>query len=181
MNFRLLRCLVGGVDTGKIANFPRPRLFIEPLGVTLFTDGEWRIDEHLDKLVRPQEIAHQLPFGTERRDKGGEHNKARIHHEFCHLADPADILLTGSIIETEIPAQAVAHIVPIQQVGVLALGSQRLFQRPRQGGLARPGEPGKPDHQRLLPLQFRTALFADSMLVPHYIALAPSIQNGSVC
>ncbi len=139
MDFRLLRCLVGGVDTGKVANFPRPRLFIEPLGVTLFTDGEGRIDKYLDKLVGTQEVAHQLTLGTKWRDKGGEHDKARIHHEFCHLADPADILLAGRIVETEIPAQTVTHIVPIQQIGVLALGGQRLFKGPRQGRFSRPG------------------------------------------
>jgi hypothetical protein len=44
MDFRLLRRLVGGVDTGKVANFPRPRFFIEPFWVELFTDGERRID-----------------------------------------------------------------------------------------------------------------------------------------
>ncbi len=169
MDLRLLRCLVGGVDTGKIRDLPSPRLLVEPLGVALFTDGERRIDKDFDKLPFTQEAAYQRPLGTERRDKGGEHDKARIHHQFRHFADPADILLPRSIIETEIATQAVAHIVPIQQIGVLALCRQRLLQRPRQGRFARPRQPGKPDHQRFLPFQFGPALFVHGMLVPHDI------------
>ncbi len=170
MDFRLFRRLVGGVDTGKIANFPCPRLLVEPLGVALFTHAKGCIDKHLDKLPFTHEIAHQIPLGTERRDKGGEHDKSRIHHEFCHFADPADILLAGGVIEAEIATEAVAHIVPIQQIGVLARGGQRLLQRPRQGGFARPGEPGEPDHQGFLPLLLGPALFVDGMGMPHDIA-----------
>ena len=79
-----------------------------------------------------------MPLGTERRDKGGEDDQSRIHHQFCHFADPADILLAGGVIEAEIATEAVAHIVPIQQIGVLARGGQRLLQRPARVDLPAP-------------------------------------------
>src|SRR5690606_37341101 len=50
-HLRILRWLVGRADTGKVIYLPRPRLAIQPLGVTLLAHGQRRIHIHLYKLA----------------------------------------------------------------------------------------------------------------------------------
>ena len=61
-------------------------------------------------------------------------------------------MLKKTRFDTVVTAQTMPHIVPVEQIGVVALLGQNLLQRACDGGFTRCTQPGKPDHQRCLGL-----------------------------
>ena len=148
--FGLLRRLIGTVNAGEVLDRARLGLFIKALGVTLHADFQRRVDKNLDEFGCANQLARHAPLGTERRDERHQHNQAGIDEQLGGLADAADILHPVGVGETQIPVEAVADIVAIQQIGVLAVSHQALFHQIGDGGLARARQAGEPQHGRLL-------------------------------
>ena len=59
-----------------------------------------------------------------------------------------------------------AHVIAVQQVGVLALLGERHFQGVGQGGFAGAGQAGEPDALRHLVLLLGAVVLGDVGLVP---------------
>ena len=123
---------------------------VQAFGVALFGHGQWRVDVDLEELSRLQVRARQLPLGLERRDEGGNHDQARIHHQLTHAGHPAHVLGPVDGREAQVAAEAVAHVVAVEQGGVAAHSVQPLFQRVGDGGFARARQAGEPHHAGLL-------------------------------
>ncbi len=86
-----------------------------------------RIDEDLDELALAHQLARHAPLGAEGRDEGHQHDQAGIHEQLGGLAHAADILHPVGIGEAQIPVEAVADIVAVQQIGVLAFAPPGSF------------------------------------------------------
>src|SRR5207245_464804 len=80
---------------------------------------------------------------------------AGLGKELCHLSGASNVFLAVSRRETQIGAQAVAQIVPIQHTGVLAQAEQLPFQLDRNRGLARTAQPGQPHDATGMPIPLR--------------------------
>src|SRR5581483_956673 len=88
------------------------------------------------------EIAVGAVGGNER----GDADDAGVGEEFSDLADAADVFLAVPGREAEIGIQAVADVVAVEDVGVLAGVEEFAFEFGGDGGLARAGKAGEPDH-----------------------------------
>lgn len=85
------RRMIGGIDAGELRNFTAPRATIKPLGIALFTDIEWRVDKHLDKIS----IAYDTPciftmLGL-RGNRCRDGNKTFLAKKRCHVGDAAKV------------------------------------------------------------------------------------------
>jgi hypothetical protein len=100
---------------------------------------------------------HQRAVRAERRDEGAQHDQAGVRHQPPDLADAADVLHPVLGAEAEVAAQAVPHIVAVQQVGVHAQRGQALLDQAGDGGLARAAQAGEPQQAGALALVLRAA------------------------
>ena len=62
-----------------------------------------------------------------------------------------------------------ADIVAIEQIGMVALVRQDLFEGTGDGRLARRAQPGEPDHQGCLSLLLGTHVLIDRVQMPDYV------------
>ena len=105
------------------------------------------IDEHLDKCVRPGDLARHLPVGAERRDEGADHDQPGVAHQLGDLADPADVLDAVGVGEAEVAVEPVTDIVAVEQHRVAADRQQLLFETVGDRRFAGAGQPGEPQHR----------------------------------
>ena len=64
MQFRRVRRLVRGIDSGKIAKLASKRPLVKPLRITPLAFLNRRVDEDLDELAFGNAAACHLPFGA---------------------------------------------------------------------------------------------------------------------
>ena len=133
-----------------MAQLPGPRLGVEPLHVPRLRDLQRDVDEDLEELARLHPLARHPSFLAEGRDEGDQHDQARVRHQPRHLGHPSDVLDAVGVREAEVPVQPVTHVVAVQHHRVEALGEQALLDAVGDGGLARAGQAGEPEHQRRL-------------------------------
>src|SRR6202007_247332 len=81
-------------------------------------------------------------------------------------ADAPDIFDAIGFGETEIAIQTVAHIVAVENHGVMAAGMQPLLDEAGDGRFAGPGESGEPEDGWLLLIQRRALRLADQERLP---------------
>ena len=62
-----------------------------------------------------------------RRDKRGQYHQSGIHHQFRHFTHPANVFFAVVVAEAKIAAQAVTHVIAIQQIGADTKLVQRLY------------------------------------------------------
>ena len=110
--------------------------------------------------------AHHVALGAIGRDERAQHDQSALHHELGDLADAADVLDAVGFGEAEIAVQAVAHIVAVENHGVMAAGMQPLLDEVGDGRLAGAGKPGEPDDRGLLLVQRRALGLADQKRLP---------------
>jgi len=74
----------------------------------------------VSKFACREQVTHQPPVSGKRRDEGTQHNQAGISEQLADFANAPDILNAVIIGKPKILVQAMAHVVPIQQEGVVA-------------------------------------------------------------
>src|SRR3954453_21959786 len=114
----MLRGFVRTVDPGEVLELARARLGIEALGIALLRFAERRIDENLEELAFGHHPSDHVALGTKWRNERSQQDQAGVGHDPGDLADPADVLDAIGLSETEIPVEAVADIVAVEQEGV---------------------------------------------------------------
>ena len=77
--------------------------------------------------------------------KRHQHDQPRVDHQPGHFRDAADVLHAVVVGEAEILVEAVAHVVAVEQVGVLAQRQQALLDEVGDGRLARARQAGEPE------------------------------------
>ena len=107
---------------------------------------------HFDELTGLQHLARHAALGAERRDERHQHDQTGIGHQPGNLGDASDIFHPVGICKAEVPVQAVAHIVTVQQIGVVTHCSQALLDDVGNSGLAGTGQAGEPQYGGLLVL-----------------------------
>ena len=99
------------------------------------------------------QVANHRPLGAERADEGGEHDQARVHHQFRRLAGAADILDPVGGGETQILVEAEPDIVAVEQEGMPAARVKLGLDEIGDGRFARAAEAGEPEQFRPLLLE----------------------------
>ena len=127
MQFRCLGGLVGRVDAGEVGDLAGARLGIQALDVARFGHGQRHIDEDLDELARREAFARHAPLGAERRDEAHQHDQPGVGHQPRDLGHAPDVLHAILVGEAQVAIQAVAHVVAVEQEGVVARGVQPLL------------------------------------------------------
>jgi hypothetical protein len=94
------------------------------------------IDKHFDKFSGIEKAARQLTLGAEWRNEGNNHDQSRIDHELRDLRHSANVFHTVGLGEAQIPIEAVANIVTVQDIGVLAFCMETFLQQIGDGRLA---------------------------------------------
>ncbi len=150
------------VDASEILELAATRLSIEPLGVAGFGDRERRVHEDLDELAVLEERASHPALALERGYERGEHDESGIGHEPCDFGDPTDVLDPIGVGEAEILVEPVADVVAVQQIGVTPVGEQLALDDVGDGGFARSGQSGEPEHRGLLALERRMGALSTS-------------------
>jgi len=162
----ILRGFVGGGDAGELGDLPGTGFFVEALCVAIFTDFDGSIAIDFDEVAMLDHAAHALAVGTAGGDEGGQHNHTRLHEQLGHFADAADVFLAVCGRETEVAAQAVAHVVAIQHEGATTLLVQGFFDGMGKRGFARTGQSGKPYDCAAMAVLCLTARTGDGGVVP---------------
>lgn len=167
---RVGRCLVGRGNAGEVLDDPLAGLLIKTFHVALLAHLDGCIAEDLQKFIRVDQIAHQLPIRFERRDERGKYDDAGFQKQFGDVPDAANVLRAVMIGKSEIAAQTVAHVIAIQHEGAAAQFVQLIFHGMRQRGLARAGQAGEPEDYTLV-VVLGLAMFAgDGGVVPDGVA-----------
>ena len=186
MHLGALRRLVGRVDAGEILELAGLGLGIEALGVAGDAVVDRGIDEYLDELAVGDEGAHHVALGAVGRNERAQHDEPALHHELRHFADAADVLDAVGLGEAEVAVEAVAHVVAIEQHGVMAGGEQALLDDVGDGRFAGAREAGEPDDGGPLLLERSALRFADEERLPMDVSRAAQAEgdhagaNGAV-
>src|SRR5690554_5620551 len=169
-NFRALRSLVGRGDASEVFDLTCPRFLIQAFRVPVFAGVQGGIHEHLDKLAGGEQVAYQAAVAGEGADEGAENNQAGIGKQLAHLANAADIFYPVVVGETQVLAQAMAHVVAVQQEGVITPLVQGNVQGIGDGGLATAAQAGKPEQAGLLVFVTGAVRAGNFVVVPDYVA-----------
>ena len=161
---------VGRVDACEVLDLAGASFFVEALRVAFFAGIQWRIYEHLNELAGREQLAHHAAFAGEGGNKGAHDDQARVGEEFAHLAHPADVFYPVVVGKAQIAAQAVAHVVAVQQEGVVTAFVQGNVQGVGDGGFAAAAQAGEPEQAGLLVLIGGTLGAGNFMIVPDYVA-----------
>ena len=109
----------------------------------------------------PGDLARHAPLVGEGRDERDDDDQPGIGHQARRFGDAADVLDAVGFGEAEILVEAMADIVAVEDVAVLALGGQALFEQVGDRRLARTGQAGEPDDLGVLALLARPDLAID--------------------
>src|SRR5690554_2027837 len=169
-HFRALRSLVGGGDAGKVLDLACPGFLVQAFRVPVSAGVQGGIHEHLNKLASREQVAYQGAVAGEGADEGAEHDQAGIGKQLAHLANAADIFYPVVIGETQVLAQAMAHVVAVQQEGVIAPLVQGNVQGIGDGGLATAAQAGKPEQAGLLVFVTGAVRAGNFVVMPNNIA-----------
>src|SRR5690242_7762222 len=134
MNLRRLRRLIGAVDACEVFDFSAPCLSIQSFHVTALTFRQRGVHKDFDELARIEQFANHLTLRSEWRNKGNDHNESRVDQEFRDFTDTANVFYPIGFSESQIPIEPVANVIAIQDVSVLAIRIQTLFQKIRDRG-----------------------------------------------
>ena len=199
LDFRVLRCLIGGADAGELGDLAFSRLLVETLGVACLGHLEREVDEDLDKSERlvvgvgsglgSMKLTGLLAVGLVGRDEGGDGDGGAVREELgdlwalgsaiacfngrsrnrAHLCYPPDVLIPALLIEAQVFVEAEAHVVAIETVCCEAEVEQVLLKRSGDGRLARGGQASEPNGEAAL-LAECVALAAGERRVPGDVA-----------
>ena len=162
----LLGRFVGGVEAREVVDESLARLGVQALCVTSHADLERCVDVDLDELAWFQHLAHGSTLCAERRDEGAQDDEACVHEHAGHLPGAANVLHPVALAKAQVLGETVAHVIPVQQVGMAACCGQASFHRVGERGLARRAQPCEPQHGRLLPLEGAALGLAHCHLLP---------------
>src|SRR5690554_419946 len=169
-HFRAFRSLVGGGNAGEVLDFTCPRFLVQAFRVPVFTGVQGGVHEYFDELAGGEQVAHQAAIAGKRADEGAENNQASISEQLAHLADAADIFYPVVIGETQVLAQAMAHVVAVQQEGVITPLVQSNIQGIGDGGFATAAQAGEPEQAGLLVLVTGAVRAGNFVVMPNNIA-----------
>lgn len=123
VDLRVLRRLVGRVDSREIGQLASASLGIEALAVAPLGLCEAGVDEDLDEVRIPDLSPGSIALAPERGDEAGQDDQARVEHQRGHMRHPSQVFDAVGVSEPEVPVEPVPDVVPIKQIGVaLALG-----------------------------------------------------------
>jgi hypothetical protein len=89
----------------------------------------------------PQALAHHLPFRAVRRYKCRQYHQPGIDHQPGHFTDAANVLFAILIAESQVAAQAMTHVIAVQQIGADAALMQASSSAPATVDLPDPERP----------------------------------------
>lgn len=160
---------IGGIDAGEVLDLASAGFLVEALGVALFTGIHWRIHKHFNELASREQLAHHAAFAGKGRDEGAHDDQARVGEEFAHFTYPADVFYPVVVGKAQIAAQAVAHVVAVQQEGVVTAFVQGDVQGVGDGGFAASAQAGEPEQAGLLVFVGGALSAGDFVVVPDYV------------
>jgi hypothetical protein len=153
VQLRVLWWLVGGRDAGEVRYLTPACLLVQSLRVAALCDVERGVDKNLNELTVLEQHPGHLTLGPERRDEAAQHNHARVNHEFCDLADPADVLDPVRVGEPEVGVQAMTQVVPVQDIGPDPALAESLLERVGDRRLPGAREAREPEALAGVPVQ----------------------------
>src|SRR5690349_11967934 len=140
---RLRGRLVRRGDAGELLDLSRTRLLVEALHVALLADLERALDEHLDEVLG-HERANLVAVGAVRGDERRDRHHAGLGEELRDLADPSDVLGPVLARKAEVLVEAMADVVPVEDVGADAAVPEPLLELDGDRRLPRSVVPGEP-------------------------------------
>ncbi len=153
-----------------MGNYSGPGLGIEALNISGFAHIQCGITEDLDEVTVGGYVSGNLAVCAEGGDEGGQYHGAALQEQFGEFTDTADVLFAIVIGKAEVGAEPVAHVIAIQHEGAGAEVIESILQGVGQGGFARAGEAGEPDHGALVPVLLLAQVTGDGGLVPNNVA-----------
>src|SRR5690554_3038240 len=169
-HFRAFRSLVGGGNAGEVLDLPCPRFLIQAFRVPVFASVQRGVHEHLDELAGGEQVAYQAAVAGEGADEGAENDQAGIGEQLAHLANAADIFYPVVVGEAQILAQAMAHVVAVQQEGVITPIMQGNVHGVGDGGFATAAQAGEPEQAGLLVFVTGAVRAGNFVVMPNNIA-----------
>ena len=121
-----------------------------------------------------------VAVGSEGGDECGQHDHARIQEKLGYLTDAADVFFAVRIGETEVFAQAMAHVVAIEHVGRQTAFEQGGVDRVGQGALTGSRQAGKPEDGAAVAALFSPSRAVHRRLVPGDVGGSPLVGELSV-
>ena len=76
---------------------------VQALDVAPFADGQRRVDEDFQELVRPHHFAGHAAFGYERGNEGCDNDHSGIDEQFRRFGGAADVFDPVGVRKTQIP------------------------------------------------------------------------------
>jgi hypothetical protein len=161
MNFRGKRRLVWTIDSGEVLQFAAPGFGVETLRVATLTLSQWYVDKDFKELATFEERAGMIALSTVGADERDDRDEAGIDKQARDLGNPANVFDAIGLGEAEIPIQAKANLVTVEQISVTSGNVHALFQRVRNRGFAGRRKACEPQAQWLLKLEFGAGLLVN--------------------
>jgi hypothetical protein len=136
--FRRFRRFVYRINSGEIAQLPARAFLYSPFGSRL-RRCQRRIDKHFNKAPFANALTHHLALSAV-REINAVNTTSPASAIRLATSPPGECSLCDRH-RSKIAAQAVTHVIAIQQVGTHAQLMQRLFQRPATVDLPEPDSP----------------------------------------
>jgi len=114
----------------------RPGFGVVSLFVARFADLDGAAAIHLDEAFCADQFAHFPAIRREGGNEGGQGDGAGVKEQVGQFADAADVFRAVLLGKAEVAAQAMPHVVSIENIGVSTFCEQALFQTMRQCRLA---------------------------------------------
>ena len=134
----------------------------------------------LEEIAALHKGACLVAVGSEGGNEGGQHDHSRIQEKLGDLTNAADVFFAVRIGETEVFAQAMAHVVAIQHVGGQPALEQCGIDRVGQGAFAGSGQAGKPENGAAVAALFSPPRTIHRRLVPGDVGGCPLVGELSV-
>ena len=136
-DFRMLGRFVWRVDAGEVLQLASAGFLTSPWGRGS-QQGSAACRQRSRRLPLLHEGTRHPSLIAKWRDEGDEHDQSRVDHQLRDLRHPPDVLHSVDRAEAEISAEAMAHVVTVEEVGVMPEGVELLLHEIGDCRFARP-------------------------------------------
>ncbi len=123
-----MRWFIVAIDTREILQLSASCFRVQPFYVAAFAFVQWGIHKDFDEFSGIKQAAREFSFRAEGRNKRYDHDQSRVYQELCHLGYPPNVFHAVGLSKSQISIEPVANIVTVENVSMLAVGVQPLFQ-----------------------------------------------------
>ena len=114
------RFLIRRRDTRELFDFATTCTSVETFHIALLADLYWAAAVRFEKISMRDEVAHEFPVSTERRDECCKHDDACLDEQLGKLAYPTNVLPAIFCRESQIGAQAMSDVIPVKHKSAIA-------------------------------------------------------------